>query len=86
MQTPNDPRRASLSKVIAIAIALNATPEDPALATQTFVSYIGEGDDPVDLLTGAMNLCTLLLIRLEKLTGRDSQEELHYLAAHYGEQ
>ena len=85
MENPNDPRRASLSKVIAIATALNATPENPGLATRTFVSYIGEGDDPVDLLTGAMNLCTLLLMRLEKLTGRDPQEELRYLAACYAE-
>ena len=33
-----------------------------------------------------MNLCTLLLARLEKLTGRDPQEELRDLAARYGEQ
>ena len=71
--------------MIAIATALNATPEDPDLATQTFLSYISDGDDPVDLLTGAMNLCTLLLMRLEKLAARDPHEELRYLASRYGE-
>ena len=48
-----DPHRRSLSKVIAIATALNATPENPELATQTFVGYVADGADPVDLLTGA---------------------------------
>lgn len=59
-------------------------PDNPALTAQTFASYISEGDDPTDLLTGAMNLCTLLLIRLEVLTGRDPKEELSYIAARYG--
>lgn len=81
-----DPRAASLSKVIALATALNATPDDPRLASETFGSYISDGDDPVDLLTGAMNLCTLLLVRLEKLAGRDPADELQYLATRYGEQ
>jgi hypothetical protein len=53
-----------------------AEPSGGRLVEQSVIGYLDDGVSPAALITGLMNLSTLLLVRLERLSDRDPLEEL----------
>lgn len=80
-----DQQGRSISRGIAILAALNAEPENGRAHLPIIRTYMIDGVSDAELVASMIDLATFLLVRLEKLAGRDPWDELRYLAEHYGE-
>jgi hypothetical protein len=79
-----DQRRQFTRRAIALLTGSIAEPDGGPLVLETIRSYLEEQVDEAEIVVGLMNLCTVLLIRLEKATGRDNLTELQDIARKYG--
>ena len=77
--------RRSMSRGIAVLTAMNADPDNQHAALPVLGSYFEDGVSDAELFQSMVNVAQFLLIRLEKLAGRDPWAELRYLADEYGE-
>ncbi len=81
-----DKVRANNSRAIALLTAAQPGSDGSQnLLPDILVELTSDEQSTVDLLFGLSNIAGLLLVRLEKLAGRQPLEELRYLAAKYGE-
>ena len=78
--------RANNSRAIALLTAAQTAPDGGELLADILVELTSDEQSTVDLLFGLQNIAGILLVRLEKLAGREPLEELRHLAAKYGEQ
>ena len=78
--------RRNNSLAIGLLTASTADPASGALIGETLMSYIDDGVREDELVFGLFNIAGILLIRLEKMAGRNPLDELQYLAAMYGAQ
>lgn len=72
------------SRAIGVLTALQDAP-DAESALPLLHMYLQDGVSDMELYIGMTNLAVILLVRLEKMAGRQPLDELAYLAERYGE-
>jgi hypothetical protein len=77
------PNPQQLSPAIAILTAWAHSPDNAQLAGDVLLSYIEEGIPEDQLVSGLIGLAGILLVQLEKATGRPAPELMADLARRY---
>jgi len=83
-QDREERRRQYTRRAIAIMTAHMSDPPGGPLLIETIRGYLDEHVDESEIVIGFVNLCGVLLIRLENATGRDNLTELQDIARKYG--
>jgi hypothetical protein len=80
MSQPRLPDPERLGPAIAILTAWANSPDDVQLAGDVLLSYVEEDISEDELVSGLIGLAGILLVQLEKATGRPAAELMTDLA------
>ena len=83
-QHREEQRRQYTRRAIAVMTGHFSEPGGVPLMIETILSYLDENVDESEIVIGLVNLCGVLLVRLENATGRDALTELQDIARKYG--
>ena len=77
-------QRQYTRRAIALMTSHVTEPGGGPLLIETIRGYLDEHVDESEIVVGLVNLCSVLLVRLERETGRDTLSELQDIARRYG--
>ena len=80
----DEQRRQYTRRAIALMTGHVSEPAGGRLMIETIRGYLDEQVDESEIVVGLVNLSAVLLVRLERATGRDALAELQDIARMYG--